>query len=280
VYRYGNEIPRVEYSKDETRTWGTVYKKLKELYPKYACSQFNSILPLMEMNCGYSENNIPQLEDISRYLQSCTGFRLRPVCGLLSARDFLNALAFRTFFSTQYIRHHSKPLYTPEPDVCHELLGHVPMFADQDFADFSHEIGLASLGASDADIKRLASCYWFSVEFGLCKEGDEVKAYGAGLLSSFGELEYACAKHRPAGGTFERPEILPWIPSIAADTEYPITTFQPKYFCAESLKGATERMRHFCDTEIKRPFYVTYQPLTNSVLVDRNVKLSNEQTTH
>merc|ERR1711972_402575 len=139
----------------------------------------------------------------------------------------LNALAFRVFYSTQYIRHHDNPFYTPEPDICHELLGHVPLFANPAFAEFSQEIGLASLAASDQDINRLASVYWFTVEFGLLREGKSVKAFGAGLLSSFGEMEWSCDKNpsetcREMGSVkhLSTPNIVPLDPATAAKTDY------------------------------------------------------------
>jgi phenylalanine-4-hydroxylase len=277
-YRQGQEIPHVVYAPEEVETWGLVYDKLAALSGRYACKEYRYVLPLLERECGYRRDNIPQLQDISSFLKEVTGFTLRPVTGLLSARDFLSGLAFRVFFSTQYIRHHSKPLYTPEPDVCHELLGHAPLFADPDFADFSQQIGLASLGATDADIDRLASCYWFTVEFGLLREDGEVKAFGAGLLSSFGEMEYACSPTRPAGGTDERPKIVPWDPFVAATTNFPITTYQPTYFIAESMQDAKEKMTEFCDS-INRPFFPTYKPYTETISVDRAVKREAKTST-
>lgn len=265
-YKHGQEIPRVEYTKEEVETWSQVYGKLKNLYKTHACHEFNHILPLLVDNCGFRQDNIPQLEDISQFLKDCTGFTLRPVAGLLSSRDFLAGLAFRVFHSTQYIRHGSVPMYTPEPDICHELLGHVPLFADDAFAQFSQEIGLASLGAPDEYIAKLATCYWFTVEFGMCRQDGELKAYGAGLLSSFGELEY-CLSDKPVYKSFE--------PEVTALQEYPITKFQPIYFITESFHEAKQKMRAFART-IPRKFVCSYNAYTSSVdVLENNDQISS-----
>lgn len=294
-YVHGEIIPRIEYTMEEVETWGAVWRRQEELLQRHACREYLDILGLMKQECGYGPQSIPQQADITTFLSRRTGFRLRPVAGLLSSRDFLNGLAFRVFFCTQYIRHHSRPLYTPEPDICHELLGHAPLFADPDFADFSNEIGLASLGASDEEVKKLASCYWHSVEFGLCKhqrqqqeEGGKeesansgsstIKAYGAGLLSSFGELEYACGGGKGGeGGREGGPVFLPWDPEVAAVQAYPITTYQPVYFVAESLLDAKEKMRKYCERKMSRPFFARYMPVTQSIWVDRAVRVGRKE---
>lgn len=128
-YKHGAPIPRVDYTPVEVGVWSTIYDKQAGLWEQYACTPFRRVVRLLESNVGFRRDNIPQLADVSDFLRDTTGFTLRPVTGLLSARDFLNALAFRVFGSTQYMRHHTRPLYTPEPDVVHELMGHAPMLA-------------------------------------------------------------------------------------------------------------------------------------------------------
>lgn len=267
-YRSGQTIPRIQYTNSELKVWETVYDKLSDLHKKYACKEYLDVFSSLEKHVGYRSSSIPQLADINSYLSSTTGFSLRPVSGLLSSRDFLNGLAHRIFFSTQYIRHESRPYYTPEPDIIHELIGHVPLFGQADFADFSQEIGLASCGCSDEDIVRLARNYWFTVEFGLMQQqsggGDNNrKAYGAGLLSSFGELEYSCNQ--------DKSEFRPFDPIVAGSTEFPITSYQPIYYVASSLSSAKEQLSAYA-MNLPKPFQARYDNKKKEVWVDRSIQ--------
>ncbi|CDW76459.1 phenylalanine 4-monooxygenase [Stylonychia lemnae] len=261
-------LPFINYNEREKEVWKYCYPRLTKLFETNACEEFNWTIEQFQKHVGFSQDNIPQLNDISQYLQSQTGWRLKPVGGLLTQREFLNGLAFKVFHSTQYIRHHSVPLYTPEPDIIHELLGHAPMFAHKDFADFSQEIGIASLGANERDLNKLAAIYWFTIEFGMCKEKGGLKAYGAGILSSVGELEYCVS---------DKPKYLPLDPFEIAQNhlDYPISSMQPLYFVAESFAEAKQQITNYCE-QINKPFNVTYDVKTNSVIVDRKIKTRKE----
>jgi len=290
-HKFGEPLPVVDYTEDEQKTWRTVYARLKDVQEKYACDDFQTAMAKFQRQGVLTEDRIPQQFEVSEVLHGLTGFQIRPVMGLLTARDFLNSLAFRVFWSTQYIRHHSNPYYTPEPDVCHELLGHVPLLANPDFADFSQTIGLTSLGASDRQIERLATLYWFTVEFGVLSVDGNQKAYGAGLLSSFGELEWSCAptpseEVLKMGGLqaydvfkdLKNPKILPLDAEVTSRTAFPITTYQPQYFASPTLQAAKDEVVKFCDS-LSKPFFCRYDPFSQRIKVTRSISRAPPSST-
>ncbi|XP_017887769.1 tyrosine 3-monooxygenase isoform X2 [Ceratina calcarata] len=257
AYKYGDPIPNIPYTETENETWSRVFNTLIDLVPKHACIEYQKVFKKMQEEKIFEPHRIPQLQEVSEFLKKNTGFSLRPAAGLLTARDFLSSLAFRVFQSTQYVRHINSPYHTPEPDCIHELLGHMPLLADASFAQFSQEIGLASLGASDEEIEKLSTIYWFTIEFGLCKEGSEVKAYGAGLLSAYGELLHSVS---------DKCEHRPFDPATTALQKYQDQEYQPIYYVAESFADAKEKFRRWVAT-MSRPFEVRYNPHTQRVEV-------------
>ena len=180
-------ITDVDYTDEEQGVWRFVAGELEELHQKYASPFYLNA----KRDLGFTSERIPQLSEMNRRLKELTGFRLAPIEGLVETRGFLSWLSYRTMLSTQYIRHHSRPEYTPEPDIVHEAIGHIPMFTNPNFADYSQFIGHGARIATDKQLEELGRLYWFTVEFGLVEHEGDIKAYGAGLLSSFGELEHA-----------------------------------------------------------------------------------------
>jgi len=132
----GKEIPTLEYTEDEQNTWRNIYGKLSHFHKSVCTEKYLYHKDKLEKDLNIHKQ-IPQLKDLDKYLKEKTNFRIKAAHGILTQREFLNALAHRVFFSTQYIRHHLTPEYTPEPDVVHEVVGHIPMFADPTVADIS-----------------------------------------------------------------------------------------------------------------------------------------------
>lgn len=230
-------LARVEYTADEHAVWRHVRARLDPLHARHACAavlaaQRRVPLPIDE---------IPQLADVSRRLTAATGFRLRAVAGLVEPRPFFRALADGVFLATQYVRHPSTPLYTPEPDVIHELVGHVAMLADERIAALARAFGRLARIADERALVRAQRVFWFALEFGACRSeaDDSVRVVGAGLLSSVGELEHA------SHGTAWRA----WDLDAMATTAYDTRRFQRDLFVAPRLSTMMDELEQWIRDE-------------------------------
>jgi phenylalanine-4-hydroxylase len=180
--------PLIEYTPEETRIWREVTPKLDELHRKHACALYLQAKDAL----GISTMEIPQLRLLSERLERETEMHLVPAEGPLAYRTFYGYIAKRGFPVTQFIRHGSHPEFTPEPDMVHDCLGHVPSLMNRDYAEVLALIGRAAVSTPDPlKVLALKRFSWYSIEFGLIEQAGELKVFGAGILSSTGEIPFS-----------------------------------------------------------------------------------------
>jgi phenylalanine-4-hydroxylase len=224
----GMRPAHVHYTDTEHGVWRTVLEALRGLHGTYATDEYQIGAAALQL----PTDRIPQLADVADRLHDLTGWRVEGVPGLVPTREFYGALAERTFLSTQYVRHPSVPFYTPEPDVIHELIGHVNALASPRLAALHEAAGKASLRATDDEMmQRFSKVFWFTLEFGVTHQRNELRTYGAGLLSSFGEIQ-----------AFRRAEIRPFEIDAMSVRDYDITAFQDVLFAGASFDEIESRL--------------------------------------
>lgn len=216
----GQPVPVAAYTDEEHEVWRVVSRELERKHQRLACRAARDGAATLHLPADH----IPQLTDVTAALAPLTGFTYYPAAGLVGLLDFYGSLADRIFWSTQYIRHHSVPLYTPEPDVVHEVIGHAITLAEPSYAELYVAAGEAARRVSTPEaLEFVSKVFWFSLEFGVVREADGPKAYGAGILSSYGEIEeFVAADLRPLD-----------IARMGVQT-YDITHYQPILFAADS----------------------------------------------
>jgi phenylalanine-4-hydroxylase len=230
----GQPSPRIAYTDAEQEVWRTVCRELFPKYDHYAIREFREGVERL----GLPRDGVPNLDDVSARLEPLTGFRYVPAAGLVPLREFYGSLAERVFHSTQYVRHDAVPLYTPEPDIIHEVIGHGHLLATPTYSRLHHLAGECSRRLTDDEHRKfLSRVFWFTLEFGVLVEDGEVRAYGAGILSSYGEIdEFRLTEQRPLDlrhmGT----------------AHYDITHYQPVLYCARSAAELEDVAGHFFAT--------------------------------
>lgn len=233
AHRDGDPPPRVEYTDEEHGVWSVVWTNLAPVHDRYACrAWFDG-----DRRLRLSRSRVPQFAEVNDQLRPMTGFSLMPVAGLVTPGAFLRELGRGVFLSTQYMRHASAPLYTPEPDVVHEMIGHAVSLASADFALLNRRFGEVAMTLPDDAMQPLIRAYWYSLEFGVVREAGALKVFGAGLLSSFGE----CGRFETAA------ELKPFDLDVMAETPFDPTDYQRTLFVAPSFEVMKQRLLDWLD---------------------------------
>ena len=221
---YTCEQDYAQYGAADQETYRRLYARQLQQLPGLACDEFIAAV----QNLGAPER-IPRLDAISERLLKATGWQIVGVPGLIPEEAFFALLAERKFPVTDWIRKPEEFDYIVEPDIFHDLFGHVPLLFDPTFADYMQAYGAGGLKASRLDAcELLARLYWYTVEFGLIATPQGVRAYGAGILSSAGELRHSITSRQPRRVAFELQRLM--------RSQYRIDTYQASYFVIDSFQ--------------------------------------------
>jgi phenylalanine-4-hydroxylase len=239
----GQPMPHVDYTAEEQGVWRTVRRELAAKHQRLACAEYQDAMERLDLPA----DRIPELDEVGRRLRPLTGFEYHPAAGLVPFEAFYGSLADGVFHSTQYIRHHARPLYTPEPDLIHEVIGHGGLLASPRLAELNRLAGLAARRLeTNAGRDFFATVFWFTIEFGVVREHGQLRAYGAGLLSSYGEIE-----------EFPSADIRPLDIAEMGVRDYDITKYQPILYAAEGIEHLLDVVGGFfagCDDDAPARF--------------------------
>ncbi len=233
-----------QYSAENQQAWRRLYSRMSQKWDRYANQHFLKGIRALSLD----PNQVPRLADVNQFLRPLTGFRAEAVAGYIPAFQFFDCLRRRIFPTTITIRPSDRLDYLPEPDIFHDIAGHVPMHTDPHFADTLVRFGECARTAAQLDapvdhltsiIRAMARFFWFTIEFGLMRSPTGIKAYGSGLLSSYGEIEHAIQS--PYVQRY--PLQLEWI----INQGFEIDHYQPLLFIADSF----EHVYHLVD-ELER----------------------------
>lgn len=221
------------YTREDFRVWRTLFERQQQLLTSYGSATYLNAIGKV----GFTAEAIPDFSKVNTLLQPLTGWQLTVVPGLVPARDFFEMLAIKIFPATCWLRTEAELDYIEEPDMFHDVFGHVPLLADAHYALFMQAFGQMALQWADDEevIDILSRLYWFTVEFGLIQEQNGVKIYGAGILSSPGETRHSMAD------TTSR---LPFDATEILNTSYRTDVMQDKYFVIKSFEQLYHGLPH------------------------------------
>jgi phenylalanine-4-hydroxylase len=215
-----------KYVAEDHEVWSILYKRMMEILPKYSSQAY-----LDGMNdVGLEGDRIPNFDECNAKLSKKTGWKIYVVPGLIDNKPFFEHLSNREFPSSTWLRKKSQLEYLEEPDMFHDIFGHVPLLANLHFANFLTELASIALEHIENEwaVEILSRLYWYTVEFGLIKEGAGLKVYGAGILSSSGETQYSIDSDIPVR--------LPYDVKTIFQTPYIKDKFQEQYFVIDSYE--------------------------------------------